>query len=261
VKPTSQKNRTNLTSQTAGKAGNGPEEAGSSITRSTAKGQALVLIALVMTLLILFVGLGVDTGNLMGRRAKLQSAVDTAALSAAQELGGSAITSTAVTKAYQMLEANGIASATLTLRQVDFPATGQVHVKAIQKVDTFFMKLVPGFRQMDVSAEATADLNSYAEINFKPYGIPGVVNELNISVWGSASWRRGGDAYSPQFIDNSGATNPFNAQQPYGYLYRMDVPASYAYNYVNVQIFDPDTYNRPDYTPAWPTPYPCPGLQ
>src|SRR5689334_18777622 len=128
--PASQKNRTNFANQSAGKAGNGREEAGSSVARSTAKGQALVLIALVMTLLILFVGLGVDTGNLMGRRAKWQSAVDTAALSAAQELGGT-ITSTAVTKAYQMLEANGIASNTLTLRQVDFPRTGQVHVKAI----------------------------------------------------------------------------------------------------------------------------------
>src|SRR5438105_3523262 len=50
------------------------------------KGQALLLIALVMTVLILFVGLGVDVGNLMGKRAKLQSAVDSSALSAAQLL-------------------------------------------------------------------------------------------------------------------------------------------------------------------------------
>jgi len=221
----------------------------------------MVLIAMTMTLLVLFVGLGVDTGNLMGKRAKLQSAVDTAALSAAETLVGSnVLTSTAVTKAYQILEANGIPSATLSLRQVDFPATGQVRVQATQRVDTFFMKLIPAFRQMDVSADATADINSYAEINFKPYGQPGVVNELNISVWGTDSWRSGGDGYSPIYNGNSA----LNTQRPnpwYGYLYRIDVPPSYSYNYVNVQIFDPDTYNRPGSPPAWPTPYVCPGPQ
>jgi len=40
---------------------------------------------------------------------------------------------------------------------------------------------------------------TFAPLATKPYGIQGVINELNISVWGPYSWRSGGDAYSPQY--------------------------------------------------------------
>src|SRR5690242_12681287 len=64
------------------------------------RGQALLIVALMMTVLVLMVGLGVDVGNLMGKRAKLQSAVDSAALSAAQLLADTSVsTNTVVTKA------------------------------------------------------------------------------------------------------------------------------------------------------------------
>ena len=149
-------------------------------------GQALLVVALMMTALILFMGLGIDAGNLMGKSAKLQSAVDAAALSAAQMMSGGSgsITQTATTKAYQILEANGIPSNTLVLRQVDFPGPNQVHVRAVQRVNTYFMRLIPMWRTVPVNAQATADLNSYAEMTTKPYGLPGVVNELNMMVWG-----------------------------------------------------------------------------
>jgi hypothetical protein len=207
-----------------------------------------------MIILLLFVGLGVDVGNLMGKKAKLQSAVDSAALSAAQLLGdASATTSTIQIKAYQILEANGVPSNTLAVRQVDvITTTSQVHIHADQMVDTFFMRLVPMWRQVDVTADATADLNSYAELNIKPYGIPGVVNELNISVWGPNSWRSGGDAYSPLNNPPGAAVNTEHAKMPYGYLYRIDVPPAFPDTHMLVQIFDPDSYNRPD---APPTPY------
>lgn len=225
------------------------------------KGQALVVVALMMTVLILFLGLGVDAGNLMGKSAKLQSAVDAAALSAAETLsGGNAITQTATTKAYQMLEANGIPSNTLTVRDVTVESN-QVHIKASQSVNTYFMRIIPIWRTVQVKAEAIADLNSYAEITTKPYGLPGVVNELNMMVWGADSWRRGGDAYSA--ITGTGANgltaNPEHNKQPYGYLFRIDVPPSYSSNRIVVQFFDPDTYNRTGAPPAWPScsPAPC----
>lgn len=145
-------------------------------TRS--KGQALVVVALMMTVLMLFMGLGVDVANLMSKRSKLQSAVDAAALSAAQTLvgGGGSSISVATTKAYQILEANGVPTSTLSVKTVDFPDTSQVHIRAVQNVETYFMRLIPVFRTMTVSADATSDLNSYAEINAKPYGKPGIVN-------------------------------------------------------------------------------------
>jgi Flp pilus assembly protein TadG len=224
------------------------------------RGQTLIIVALMMTVLLLIVGLGVDVGNLMGKRSKLQSAVDAAALSAAQLLADSSVlTTTVVTKANQMLEANGVQSATLRLRQVTVDKnTSQVRVQAVQKVDTFFMRLIPIWRQVDVSADATADLNSYAEINTKPYGIPGVVNELNISVWGVSSWRKGGDAYSPQNMSWNTANVPEHAQMPYGYLYRIDVPDDFADNHLLVQIFDPDSWNQSVAPPTPVTPVPTP---
>ena len=169
------------------------------VEQSHSKGQAMLVIALMMTVLILFVGLGVDVGNLMGKRAKLQSAVDAAALSAAQIMqDGGVISTTVSTKAYQMLQANGVPTSTLSSSNinVDFAAS-QVTIHAVQAEDTFFMRIVPLWRTVDVSADATADFNSYAEINTKPYGQAGVVNELNISVWGIDSFRQGAMPIAP----------------------------------------------------------------
>ena len=101
----------------------------------------------------------------------------------------------------------------------------------------------------------TSITDTFALLNIKPYGIPGVVNELNISIWGTNSWRRGGDAYSPQYVSGN-TPNPEYPTMPYGYLYRIDVPASFPDDHLLVQIFDPDTYNNP--TPPPPPYVPAP---
>ena len=41
---------------------------------------------------------------------------------------------------------------------------------------------------------------------------------------------------------------------PYGYLYRIDVPADFPDTHLSVQLFDPDTYNRADLPPTPNTP-------
>lgn len=225
------------------------------IERPRSRGQALLIIALMMTVLILFVGLGVDVGNLMARRAKLQSAVDASALSAAQLLTGNINTSTVQTKAYQLLEANGVLSPTLSTRSVTINTElRQVQVSAVQRVDTFFMRIIPIWATVEVSAQATADLNSFAELNIKPYGKVGVANELMLQSWGPNSWRRGGDVYSPDYIGGLPAVvNDENANQPYGYLFRIDVPPDFEDDELVIQFFDPDTYNNRTSVPT-PTP-------
>ncbi|MEA2576341.1 MAG: hypothetical protein QOH93_3639, partial [Chloroflexia bacterium] len=231
--------------------------------RAHGKGQALIIVALAMTVLILFVGLGVDVANLMAKKTKLQSAVDSAALSGAQLLtGDTSVHPSAIQKAYQILTANSVPTTTLnmTVSTVTFPRPSQISIHAVQRVNTFFMRIIPAFATMEVSADATADLNAFAEINAKPYGIPGVVNELNLMVWGPDSKRQNGDAYSPvndRDPNNAlGATisNTEHSELPYGYLFRVDVPPGYSNNEFVVQIFDPDSYNRSDYPPAWPAP-------
>lgn len=231
-----------------------PEAACAPFRQDRRTGQALLVVAVMMSVLILFLGLAVDVGNLMARRAKLQSGVDSAALSAAQLLFNDVnYTTTATIKAYQILEANGVASSTLDVRTVVFPADNQVQIRAVQRVDTFFMRLIPLWRTVNISAQATADLNAYAEMNTKPYGRPGVVNELSLAVWGRDSHRRGGDAYSPQYISNALAPNPEYIRMPYGYLYRIDVPPNYPSDWLSVQIFDADSYNRTGTPPPYPT--------
>jgi hypothetical protein len=220
------------------------------------EGQALVLVALLIVALLLFVGLGVDIGHLMARRAKLQSAVDASALSAAQMLVSTAQTNPRI-KAEQIMEANGIQldSLTETLTVEEYPGLFQVRVAATQRVETFFMRLLPGLETANISAEATADLSTYAEINAKPYGQPGVVNELNLMVWGRESHRRHGDAYSPEYnsMAGSGVQNPQYADMPYGYLYRIDVPDNFPGDTIVIEAFDPDTWNRDGAPPAWDT--------
>src|SRR4051812_20145203 len=93
------------------------------------RGQTLVIVALMMTVLLLFVGLGVDVGNLMAKRAKLQSATDSATLSAALLMADSNVNPNIVaTKAMQILNTNGVLTPTLNMgqTQVTFPATNQV---------------------------------------------------------------------------------------------------------------------------------------
>lgn len=217
------------------------------------EGQALVLTALLIIILILFVGLGVDIGHLMARRAKLQSAVDASALSAAQMLVSTAQTNPRI-KAEQMMEANGIPLGSMahTLIVEEYAGLFQVKVGATQRVETFFMRMLPGFEIVNVYAEATADLSTYAEINAKPYGQPGVVNELNLMVWGRESHRRHGDAYSPEYDSMNGSRqNPHYPDMPYGYLFRIDVPANFPGNDLVIEAFDPDTYNRDGDPPLW----------
>lgn len=88
--------------------------------------------------------------------------------------------------------------------------------------------------------------STYGLLTTKPYGKPGVVNELSLDVWGPYSWRQGGDPYSPLYDPANGPTYPnqWHDDQPYGYLYRVEVPASFPDDELVVQIFDPDTYNN-----------------
>ena len=105
--------------------------------------------------------------------------------------------------------------------------------------------------EAEQSRPFSSTTDTFLPLNIKPHGLPGTINDLNLSIWGQDSWRAGGDAYSPQYI--AGATpNPEHDTQPYGYLFRVDIPADFPDNHTLIQIFDADNYNRPD---APPTPY------
>ena len=113
-------------------------------------------------------------------------------------------------------------------------------------------------RQGHMSAQSPLETpvpltSTFGLLTTKPYGKPGVINELFLHIWGPWSWRRGGDPYSPVYTGNANGTptpNPWHNDLPYGYLYRIDVPAAFPDNELVVQIFDPDTYNNPTHMPT-----------
>lgn len=69
--------------------------------------------------------------------------------------------------------------------------------------------------------------DTFLPLSIKPFGIPGVINELNLIILGPDGWRLLGDPYSPEYISGS-TPNPEHDQQPYGYLFRVDIPAGFA---------------------------------
>ena len=132
-------------------------------------GQALVLVAITMVVLIGFVGLAIDVGNAYLTQRELQKAADAAALAGALELPN-ATAAAAVAQDYGAQSGGknpaklvDDAAMTVTTRCVTSlgcaPSRG-IHTNVIAvteeaSVPTYFAKLL-GFDSFDVSAKATA---------------------------------------------------------------------------------------------------------
>jgi Flp pilus assembly protein TadG len=132
-------------------------------------GQALVLVALSMIVLIGFVGLAIDVGSAYFTQRELQKAADAAALAGAQELPNSA-TATAVARQYGAAdgdknEATLVKDATMAVSTRCVTSLGCVPSRGVTtnviavtetaQVPTLFAKLL-GFDSFTVHAKATA---------------------------------------------------------------------------------------------------------
>lgn len=209
------------------------------------RGQVIVLVALMFVPLCLLVGLAVDLGVLFYSKARLQRTVDAAALSAAESFYTPGIDPQQ--KAQQFLAANLIGAPSLSSWNATIgaaPNDNQLTVNATEPINTLFMRIIPGFSTVSISAQATSVLDSYGELPIKPAGNFGKEGMVNPSVFGPNSRYDYGDAYSPTNL-LSGATNPEHADLPYGYLWRIYVPPTYSSSQLNVELFDPDCYNAP----------------
>jgi Flp pilus assembly protein TadG len=112
-------------------------------------GQILPMSALMMVVLIAFVGLAVDVGRLFIARAELVRAVDAAALAGVLEMPD---TSAAYAKAATYMHENEPAAQVQTSADL---ANRQLKVDGTKPVDVLFMRVF-GFDSIDVSASATA---------------------------------------------------------------------------------------------------------
>jgi hypothetical protein len=114
------------------------------------KGTAAVMTAILMTVLLGFCALVVDIGSVSLERSRLQSAVDSAALAAAQDLPD---TSAASSVAVDYLESNGFSDAVVNISFSG--ANRQITVNAAQSVNYVFADVL-GMGSADVKASATA---------------------------------------------------------------------------------------------------------
>lgn len=224
------------------------------------EGQILVLLALAMLGLLIAAGLATDAGMLFVRRNQLDRAVDAAALAGVTQLDSSTDPDQALrsanTRGQQLLAANDIITeeaAECDETDPDFwktydycgrqssgqlPGSIRYHVGARLDVETFFIRLLPGFETITIRSEATAEylpmIDMFAsESNFN------IMQSSNEAVFGPDSCSEYGDAYSPRH-------SPWWDELEGAYTYRIRVPASYLaqHSSLRVEIFDPDTRNQ-----------------
>lgn len=120
------------------------------ISFKSCKGTAAVTTALMMTLILGFSALVVDIGIVSIQKSRLQNAVDSAALAAAQDLPS---TADAADTARAYLDSNGFESASINVSFANNDR--QVTVEAAQSFD-YMLAGVFGMDSVEVMASATA---------------------------------------------------------------------------------------------------------
>ncbi|MCP4418656.1 MAG: hypothetical protein GY805_18705, partial [Chloroflexi bacterium] len=214
------------------------------------KGQSIVLIALMMVVIIAFVGIAVDVGFIFARGSQLQSAIDSASLAGVVELSTWSTTNTsseaaALTKSAQFLNANNmpvsVTNSINIINNVEVSTTPlgatQYAVTATWPVETYFLKVL-GFREpINLTRSATSAIFSLADIYVSRRVEDGVLGTSNQGMFGPDICINYGDPYSPR-------NSPFDPDGGlYAYTYRIYIPPDYGHDVVRVELFDPDSIN------------------
>jgi Flp pilus assembly protein TadG len=139
-------------------------KAGAGVGRKGEAGQAIALVALGLVVLLGFVGLGIDIGQLRYVKRRVQSAADSAAIAGAQELLYSDVSSAAKADSATNGFTDGVSGATVTVNNppLSGPHTGSsLYVEAIvsENQPTFFAKVL-GISSATVSGRAVATQTS-----------------------------------------------------------------------------------------------------
>lgn len=124
------------------------------------RGQALLMVAAGMSVLVLLTGLTVDSGNLYGHRRQAVNAADAAALAGAYELFHGNGTAAAEAAAYQWAESNGYGpeQVTVNIPPLSGPHAGDsnfVEVLISEDVEKYFIQVAYS-GDWSVSARAVA---------------------------------------------------------------------------------------------------------
>lgn len=212
-------------------------------------GVVIVYVALALVVLLGAAGLSVDVGNLYLHRDKAQRAADAAALAGAIQLMNGR-PQNADAAAEQMAKNNGYDidnGATVTPKLNPTGVNANWYQVYVAEPEPLFFMAIFGKRNSMVGASATASFVQPVNIDINgghTYGINGIAT---LSVFGPYGEHYNGDNYSTMYLTNGKHNPAYEKYGRFGYDFKVSIPKDYEQkngtNKVDVQIFDPDTYN------------------
>ncbi len=234
------------------------------------RGQMLLIMAFAMVGLLVAVGLAVDGGVLFARKAQLDRAADAAALVGVVEYAADGNLTAANTRARQFLGANGIFvnSETTPCSAANWdtndfcgerpdssgslPGTIRYGVEVRWHSEVYFMQLI-GFDTIPLKSKATAEYFPLVDIYTSPTAENGLIRVSNLSIFGENSCVKWGDPRTPHDGNTINPAPGTNYDELKGvYTFRLTVPKKFyadypegnGYQYLRVELFDPDDGNQ-----------------
>jgi hypothetical protein len=208
----------------------------------------MVLFAIMLIVLLAFVGIAVDVGFGFVRSSQFSAAVDAAALAGVIDLNPNSETDTdaADTRAWQFLAANGWPMDTLNVfesgRSYTDRGIPQYTITVTWPVDLFFLSLL-GIESYEISHSATAAYFAQSEIYTASAFERGHVRKTSLFAFGPDSCTFAGDPVSSLHATAPGVPNEDYALANGVYRFRFRVPHDYAHDRVRVELFDTDSVN------------------
>lgn len=232
-------------------------------------GQAIIIVAAALIVLIGFTGLAIDLGFVWMRQAQLKSTVDSAALAGVTELkptsadgglGNADAQAIQYLATNQILDTNGVVP--LDELETFESANGlsalgarEYTITVTWDIPLFFMPVF-GFDNWEMTESSTAAYFPLVDLySGRRVALNGVTTSTQ-AVFGPDQGTSFGDAFSnpsSPFIDARGVRN---VDGDFSYVYRIEVPESYQGNVIDnsntltstnilrVELLDPDSVNN-----------------
>lgn len=213
-------------------------------------GSVIIYVTLALVVLLGAAGLSIDVGNLYLQRDKAQRAADAAALAGALSLMDGGNQTAADAQAKDVAAANGYDSTKDATFSGVINPTGSnpsyYQVSLTKPAPVFFMAIF-GWRFKTIGASATATYAVPVNIDINGGGEYGKNGPVTLSMFGPYAQHTYGDCYSPIYLQNKQPNPLYESLGQYGYDFNIEIPKDYATingtNKVDLEIFDPDTYN------------------
>ena len=221
-------------------------------------GIAFIYFGLALVAILGISAYSVDMSYLYTRRAQTQRAADAAALGGAWQLSRGRAKSVADTAAVYYAYQNGYNNnAARTSVTTQYPVPGQTnwYRVTVARTEPLFFARIFGVNSTRVTASAAAVFTVLAEIPIPlaQYGKDiGPANPWNYTIFGPYGWHSNGDNISTM-LNNNGSVNPLykapNANNSTGgYNFKLKAPLNM--QFIQVELFDPDSYNAGGQTNA-----------